>query len=40
MLLTPTVVKNPEEAKNMTNVYINRIQGVKRDLQAGKDGLV
>jgi type II secretory pathway component GspD/PulD (secretin) len=33
MLLTPTVVKNPEEAKNMTNVYIHRIQGLKKDLR-------
>ena len=33
MLLTPLVVKNPEEAKNMTNVYIHRIQGVKKDLR-------
>jgi type II secretory pathway component GspD/PulD (secretin) len=33
MLLTPTVVKNPEDAKNMTNVYIHRIKGVKKDLR-------
>ena len=33
MLLTPTVVKNQEEAKNMTNVYIHRIKGVKKDLR-------
>ena len=33
MLLTPLVVKNPEDAKNMTNVYIHRIQGVKKDLR-------
>ena len=33
MLLTPTVVKNPEEAKNMTNVYIHRIRGVRKDLR-------
>ncbi len=33
MLLTPLVVKNPEDAKNMTNVYIHRIKGVKRDLR-------
>jgi len=33
MLLTPLVVKNPEDAKNMTNVYIHRIQGIKKDLR-------
>jgi general secretion pathway protein D len=33
MLLTPTVVKNQEEAKNMTNVYVHRIKGVKKDLR-------
>ncbi len=33
MLLTPLVVKNPEDAKNMTNVYIHRIQGVKKELR-------
>jgi len=33
MLLTPLVVKNPEDAKNMTNVYIHRIKGVRRDLR-------
>jgi type II secretory pathway component GspD/PulD (secretin) len=33
MLLTPLVVKNPEEAKNMTNVYIHRMQGIKKDLR-------
>ena len=33
MLLTPLVVKNQEDAKNMTNVYIHRIQGVKKDLR-------
>ena len=33
MLLTPLVVKNPEDAKNMTNVYIHRIKGVKRELR-------
>jgi general secretion pathway protein D len=33
MLLTPLVVKNPEDAKNMTNVYIHRIKGVKKDLR-------
>jgi general secretion pathway protein D len=33
MLLTPLVVKNPEEAKNMTNVYIQRIKGVKKELR-------
>ncbi len=33
MLLTPIVVKNPEDAKNMTNVYLHRIQGVKKDLR-------
>ena len=33
MLLTPLVVKNPEDAKNMTNVYIHRIKGVKKELR-------
>jgi general secretion pathway protein D len=33
MLLTPTVVKNQEEAKNMTNVYVHRLRGVKTDLR-------
>ncbi|HSO71447.1 MAG TPA: secretin N-terminal domain-containing protein, partial [Thermodesulfobacteriota bacterium] len=33
MLLTPLVVKNPEDAKNMTNVYIQRMKGVKRELR-------
>jgi type II secretory pathway component GspD/PulD (secretin) len=33
MLLTPLVVKNPEEAKNMTNVYIHRVKGFKKELR-------
>ena len=33
MLLTPTVVKNPDEARDMTNVYVHRLKGVKKDLQ-------
>jgi type II secretory pathway component GspD/PulD (secretin) len=33
MLLTPTVVKNQDEAKNMTNVYVHRLRGVKKDLR-------
>jgi general secretion pathway protein D len=33
MLLTPTVVKNPDEAKNMTNVYVHRLRGVRKDLR-------
>jgi general secretion pathway protein D len=33
MLLTPTVVKNQDEAKNMTNVYVHRLRGVKTDLR-------
>ncbi len=36
MLLTPMVVKNPEEAKNMTNIYIHRMQGLKKDLKLEK----
>lgn len=33
MLLTPTVVKNQDEAKNMTNVYVHRLRGVRKDLR-------
>ena len=33
MLLTPTVVKNQEDAKNMTNMYVHRLRGVKKDLR-------
>jgi general secretion pathway protein D len=33
MLLTPLVVKNPDDAKNMTNIYIHRMQGIKKDLR-------
>ncbi len=33
MLLTPTVVKNQDEAKNMTNVYVHRLRGIKKDLR-------